>query len=224
MCGRFTLFTDYALLLDRFNIGEAAVGEDEYEPNYNIAPSQPILAIINDGKQNRLGTLRWGLIPGWAKDEKIGYKMINARAETAAEKPSFRTAFRKRRCLIPADSFYEWKRNGDVKTPMRIRLASGEPFAFAGLWESWKSPEGKTVHSCTILTTEPNELMADIHDRMPVILPKSAEAKWLDPDLQDAEELQAFLVPYTAAPLEAHEVSPLVNSPRNNGPELIEKQ
>lgn len=223
MCGRFALYADYEALLERFEIEEAALDQASYEENYNVAPSQQIVAVINDGERNRLGTLRWGLIPSWAKDEKIGYKMINARAETAAEKPSFRHAFKKKRCLIPANAFYEWKKEQDGKTPMLIHLEGDELFAFAGLWESWESPEGEVVHSCTILTTQPNAVMADIHDRMPVILDKEAEKTWLDPNVQDPELLQKLIKPYEAEVLEVYEVSSAVNSPKNKGQELIRK-
>lgn len=221
MCGRFALYADYDTLLKRFDIEETAIGQAAYEERYNVAPSQEILAIISDGQNNRLGTLRWGLIPPWAKDKKIGYKMINARGETAAEKPSFRHAFKKKRCLIPANAFYEWKKDASGKKPMLIHLAQDELFAFAGLWETWKSPEGKTIHSCTILTTGPNELMADIHDRMPVILTKKAERVWLDPEIQDPEVLKELIKPYASGELQAYEVSEAVNSPKNEGAELI---
>lgn len=223
VCGRYSLFTDYTVLINRFNIEETAVDEDEYTPSYNVAPSQQIIAVINDGHKNRLGTLRWGLIPPWAKDEKIGSKMINARSETVAEKPSFRKAFKKKRCLVVADSFYEWQRKDDGKIPMRIKLRNGEPFAFAALWESWKAPDGKTVNTCSILTTEANPLMKSIHDRMPVILTKEEEGIWLDPNMEDAETLKALLKPYKADEMEAYRVSEEVNSPKNNKPELIEK-
>jgi len=223
MCGRYSLYADYRTLLERFDIEEVSFGEEEYTESYNVAPSQQVVAVVNDGTKNRLGFLKWGLVPPWAKDEKIGYKMINARAETAAEKPSFRNAFKKKRCLVVADSFYEWKRTDDGKTPMRIKLKSGEPFAFAALWESWKSPDGKTVNTCSILTTKANELMETIHDRMPVILTKEAEKIWLDPKVQDAEVLGSLLRPFNSDDLEAYEVSSAVNSPKNNGPELIKK-
>lgn len=223
MCGRYSLYADYRVILERFDIDEVSFEEEEYAENFNVAPSQQVVAVVNDGKKNRLGFLKWGLVPPWAKDEKIGYKMINARSETAAEKPSFRNAFKKKRCLVVADSFYEWKRTDDGKTPMRIKLKSGEPFAFAALWESWKSPEGKTVNTCSILTTKANELMGTIHDRMPVILTKEAEKIWLDPNVQDAEELGRLLQPFDSNELEAYEVSDAVNSPKNNGPELIKK-
>ncbi|MDN7241960.1 SOS response-associated peptidase [Planococcus sp. N028] len=223
MCGRYSLFADYSAILERFDIEEVSIDESDYSPNYNIAPSQQVVAIVNDGTKNRLGLLRWGLIPPWAKDAKIGSKMINARAETVAEKPSFRNAFKKKRCLIVADSFYEWQRTDEQKTPMRIKMKSGEPFAFAGLWESWKSPDGKTINTCSILTTKPNDLMATIHDRMPVVLSKEAEKVWLDPSVQDPEALGELLKPFDANEMEAYEVSSEVNSPKNNGPQLIEK-
>ncbi|MGI2327908.1 SOS response-associated peptidase [Planococcus sp. YIM B11945] len=223
MCGRYSLYADYTDLLKRFNIEEASLTEHDYVQSFNVAPSQQVVAVVNDGTKNRLGLLRWGLIPPWAKDEKIGYKMINARAETAAEKPSFRNAFKKKRCLVVADSFYEWRRTEDRKIPMRIKMKSGEPFAFAALWESWKSPEGETINSCSILTTKPNRLMATIHDRMPVILSKEEEQIWLDPKVQDFEVLGPLLKPFDEKEMEAYEVSEAVNSPKNNGPELIEK-
>ncbi|GED03709.1 SOS response-associated peptidase [Bacillus atrophaeus] len=222
MCGRFTLFSEFDDILEQFDIDQF-LPEDEYDPSYNVAPSQNILTIINDGSSNRLGKLRWGLIPPWAKDEKIGYKMINARAETLAEKSSFRKPLISNRCIIPADSFYEWKRlDPKTKIPMRIKLKSTNLFAFAGLYEKWNSPQGNPIYSCTIITTKPNELMEDIHDRMPVILPHDNQTAWLNPQNTDAAYLQSLLLPYDADDMEAYQVSPLVNSPKNNSPELIE--
>lgn len=220
MCGRFTLFAPYYEIIDRFDI-ESAFAESDYIPSYNIAPSQQVVAIINDGQKNRLGHLRWGLIPPWAKDEKIGYKMINARAETVAEKPSYRKAFQKQRCILPADSFYEWQRRDGEKIPMRIRLKNDELFAIAGLWESWKSPEGKIIHTCTAITTEPNDLMKPIHDRMPVILKRDDEAAWLDPRNADIDFLGNMLMPFDEEQMEAYSVSSAVNSPKNNEESLI---
>ena len=222
MCGRYALYADYATILERFHIEESAVGEAEYSPSYNIAPSQKVLAVVNDGTKNRLGYLKWGLVPPWAKDQKIGYKMINARAETAAEKPSFRHAFKKKRCLIIADAFYEWQRTDEGKIPMLAKLKSGKPFAFAGLWETWHSPEGETVNSCTILTTQANGLMGTIHDRMPVMLSAEGEKLWLDPE-QDPQVLEDLLKPFDSEEMETFEVSDAVNSPKHNGPELIRK-
>ena len=152
----------------------------------------------------------------------MGDRMINARAETVAEKPSFRRALQKRRCLVLADGFYEWRKEGKKKTPMYITLKSHEPFGFAGLWETWKSPEGEAIHSCTLITTTPNALMESIHNRMPVILPRDAEAQWLDRAIEDPERLLPLLAPYSAADMDAYTVSLAVNSPRNDSPVCIE--
>ncbi|WP_286231985.1 SOS response-associated peptidase [Neobacillus mesonae] len=223
MCGRFTLTASIGQIIDRFDI-QAFLDEENFVPSYNIAPSQMVLAVINDGKVNRMGYLKWGLIPPWAKDLSIGNRLINARAETLAEKPSFKNAFRKKRCLIIADSFYEWRRHEDkTKTPMRIKLKSDGLFALAGIWEQWKSPEGETIFSCSVITTTPNQLMTDIHDRMPVILHPENEKTWLNPAITDTKFLQQIFVPYDEAQMEAYEVSPLVNSPRNNTIDLIRK-
>ncbi|MEN7436429.1 SOS response-associated peptidase [Bacillus velezensis] len=222
MCGRFTLFSEFDDIIEQFNIDQF-LSENEYHPSYNVAPSQNILTIINDGSNNRMGKLRWGLIPPWSKDEKIGYKMINARAETLPEKPSFRKPLVSKRCIIPADSFYEWKRlDSKTKIPMRIKLKSSNLFAFAGLYEKWNTSEGNPLYTCTIITTKPNELMEDIHDRMPVILTDESEKEWLNPKNTDPDYLQSLLLPYDSDDMEAYQVSPLVNSPKNNSPELIE--
>ncbi|MGB2992829.1 MAG: SOS response-associated peptidase [Paenisporosarcina sp.] len=221
MCGRYSLFADFRKIEERF--GEATFDVEEYEESYNIAPSQMILSVVNDGSKNRIGYLKWGLVPPWAKDPKIGFKMINARAETVHEKPSFREALKKKRCLIVANSFYEWKQTEDRKVPMRIKMKNNELFAMAGLWESWTSPSGVLVHTCTILTTEPNDLMSTIHDRMPVILKEEDEQTWLNPAIKTIEELKPFLIPLENGLLEAYEVSDKVNSPKNNAPELIVK-
>lgn len=223
MCGRFTLTATIEEIIDRFEI-QAFLEDESYIPSYNIAPSQSVLAVINDGKLNRMGFLKWGLIPPWAKDMSIGNKMINARAETLSEKPSFRNAFKKKRCLIIADSFYEWKQQeGKGKTPMRIKLKGEELFAMAGLWESWKSPAGTPIYSCSVITTGPNELMKDIHDRMPVILKPDDEKTWLDPAISDLDFLNQFLTPLDENLMDAYEVSSLVNSPKNNSIDLIQK-
>lgn len=223
MCGRFTLTANIEQLMSRFDI-ESFLFEDEYAPNYNIAPSQSVVAVIHDGKINKMGFLKWGLIPPWAKEEKIGNKMINARAETIAEKPSYRNAFRRKRCLIPADSFYEWKRNEDgTKTPMRITLQSGELFSMAGLWEQWNSPEGASIFTCTVITTAANSLMSDIHDRMPVILKPQDEKVWLNHSMSSQKSLSDLLKPFDPDLMEAYEVSSLVNSPKNNSIDLIQK-
>ncbi|WP_336825303.1 SOS response-associated peptidase [Sporosarcina sp. USHLN248] len=220
MCGRFTLFAPYEEIMDRFEIASAFEATD-YVPSYNIAPSQQVVAVINDGQKNRLGYLRWGLIPPWAKDEKIGYKMINARAETIAEKPSFRNAFKRKRCILPADSFYEWQRRDGQKIPMRIKLKDDGIFGIAGLYEKYVAPSGMIIHTCTAITTEPNELMRPIHDRMPVILHKEDEAMWLDPKNNDIHSLQSLLKPFNEEQMEAYIVSSQVNSPKNNEKALI---
>ena len=219
MCGRYSLKADIAQLAMRF---EFAADEAIHEPAYNIAPTQQVLTVTNDGER-RASYMRWGLIPFWAKDAKIGYRMINARGETVAEKPSFRTALRKRRCLILADGFYEWQKlGGKQKRPMRIVLKSGEPFAFAGLWETWKDPEGEMVKSCTIITTAANDFLRPIHDRMPVILPQESESFWLDKDVEDPLALTSVIAPYPDDEMDAFEVSTLVNNTRNKGSEVID--
>jgi putative SOS response-associated peptidase YedK len=217
MCGRFTLTVDADDVQSSFGVTPPPGG---FPPRYNIAPTQPVAVVTNDGR-NRAELFVWGLIPSWAKDPAIGHKLINARAETLAEKPSFRSAYKRRRCLILADGFYEWRKDGKVKQPMYIHLKSGEPFAFAGLWEVWHSPLGDEIPSCTIITTEPNDLMAPIHNRMPVILPRDAYLEWLDPAERPAEKLQGFLRPYPAAAMEAYPVSTAVNNPRADSPECI---
>ncbi|KAB2338417.1 SOS response-associated peptidase [Cytobacillus depressus] len=223
MCGRFTLTATFEQIIDRFDI-EQFIQEDLFSPSYNVAPSQSVLSVINDGSKNRLGFLRWGLIPSWAKDEKIGYKMINARAETLNEKPSFRNAYKNRRCLIIADSFYEWKRHDDqMKTPMRIKLKSDELFAMAGIWEQWKSPQGKSIFTCSVITTTPNELVKDVHDRMPAILKPENEKIWLDRTITDTAHLDQLLKPLDKDLMETYEVSSLVNSPKNNSVDLIQR-
>jgi len=219
MCGRFTLTVDPADLQDAF---PQFTFPEKYASRYNISPCQPILAIPN-ADNNAAGFFIWGLIPSWAKDPTIGSKMINARAETLAEKPSFRSGFKYHRCLIMADGFYEWKQQPGTKakTPYFIRLKSGKPFAFAGLWDTWQSPDGGSVKSATIITTGPNSLMAPIHNRMPVILPPSAYAQWLDPAARTPETLQTLLASYPAEEMNAHPVSTLVNSPANDRVECI---
>ena len=220
MCGRYSLTPDMDQLQLRFGF---RAGDIQHTPRYNVAPTQDVLTVTDNGEENLGQLMRWGLIPFWAKDPKVGSRMINAKAESVAEKPSFREAFQRRRCLILADGFYEWRKDGKVRVPMRIVLKSGEPFGFAGLWERWKSPEGEVVRSCTIITTVPNELMEPIHDRMPVILSKEAEREWLDVSNKDTAELRELLVPYEASAMEVYEVSSLVNAWANETPEVIER-
>ena len=219
MCGRYSLTADLEELAGRFEFD----GDwDAFERRYNIAPTQEVLTVVG-GEERRGGYMRWGLIPHWAKDPKIGSRMINARAETVAEKPSFRNALRRRRCLVLADGFYEWRRDGKTKTPMRIVMRSGEPFAFAGLWETWRDPEGTVIPSCTIITTTPNDLLEPIHNRMPVILPRDIEDLWLDESVDDPGALTSVLTPYPDDVMEFYEVSSLVNSVANDGPQVIER-
>jgi putative SOS response-associated peptidase YedK len=218
MCGRFTLTVDAESIHVAFPWLEVP---GNLTPRYNIAPTQPVAVVPNDGK-NHLDAFVWGLIPAWAKDPSIGNKLINARGETLAEKPSFRGAYKRRRCLILADGFYEWvKQPGRAKTPHYIQLESKEPFAFAGLWELWHAPDGSEVYSTTIITTEPNDLITKLHNRMPVILPPSAYEQWLDPAEQPAEKLQPLLRPYPAEEMMHYPVSTLVNSPHNETPEVL---
>ena len=218
MCGRFTLTADPKKLAEAFAEFKPP---PEISPRYNIAPSQPVAGVANNG-QHQVEFFKWGLVPSWAKDPAIGNRMINARGETLAEKPSFKLAYRRRRCLILADGFYEWRRNPDKsKTPMYVQLESREPFALAGLWESWHSPADDTILSCTIITTQPNEFMANIHNRMPVILPRHSFSRWLEPAEQRPDQLDDLLVPYPAAEMTAYPVSTVVNNPRNDTPDCI---
>lgn len=222
MCGRFTLTVTIEQLLLRYDIDQLAV--QYHLPRFNIAPTQNIFAVIHDGEKNRGGSLRWGLIPSWASDEKIGQRMINARAETLAEKPAFRKLIKRKRCIIPTDGFYEWKKTSDGrKQPMRILLKSGDVFSLAGLYDIWKTEKGATVSSCTIITTRPNDLMASIHNRMPVILREQDEQPWLDRSLQHKDDLQQLWEPFPSEELEAYPVSPKVGNVRNDEPELIKK-
>jgi putative SOS response-associated peptidase YedK len=193
------------------------------QPNYNVAPTQEVPAVVagNGGGERRLEMLRWGLIPSWADDPGIGARMINARSETVAEKPSFRRAFKERRCLIPADGFYEWQKTNGGKQPHYIRMKNGRPFAFAGLWESWKG-DGNEIRSCTILTTNPNDVAGEIHNRRPVILPPEGYEVWLDPDVRETDQLLSLLAPYPHGDMEAYPVSRRVNSPSNNEPSCVE--
>ncbi len=215
MCGRFTLTADPADLQAAFswvNFGNAKL-----TPRYNIAPTQPIPVVTNTGL-NTLDFFSWGLVPFWAKDPSIGSRMINARAETLAEKPSFKNAFKRRRCLILADGFYEWQKipNEKVKIPTYIHLKDKKPFAFAGLWEEWNSSDGSQILSATIITTEPNELIAPVHNRMPVILPEATYEQWLTPSEINPQNLSTFLRPFTAIQMETYPVSQIVNNPRND--------
>lgn len=219
MCGRFTLTVNPADLQDTFN---NFIFPTEFAPRFNIAPSQPLLAIPNDGA-NTADFFKWGLIPMWAKDPSMGNRLINARGETVAEKPSFRGSFKYKRCLILADGFYEWKANPGTKTktPYYIHMKDRKPFVFAGLWDVWESSDGSNIKTCTIITTEPNKLMEPIHKRMPVILHTRDYAKWLDASPQTPDSLLPLIKPYPADDMSAYPVSTLVNKPANDKPELV---
>lgn len=218
MCGRFVRSSPIEKIRTEFRVKKAL---DEISPSFNIAPTQDILIVNNEGEK-QLIACTWGLIPSWAKDPSIGHKTINARAETVAEKPMFRSAFRKHRCLVIADGFYEWEKTEEKKIPFYIRLRSGRPFGFGGLYSHWTSPEGAAVCTCTIITTIANELIEAIHDRMPVIIPKDKEDLWLDPEVQEPEKLHDLLKPYPAELMEMYAVSTKVNSPAYNFPQVIE--
>ena len=217
MCGRYTLISNISELQARFGF---VMDAPTPQPRYNVAPTQPVLAVVNDGER-RGELMRWGLVPSWAKDIKIGARMINAVSETAAAKPAFRSAFRRRRCLVLADGFFEWRREGKQRLPMYFTRKSGEPMAFAGLWETWHSLGGELVRSCSILTTAANELMEPIHHRMPVILSAETEPLWLDPLTETPDVLEPLLLPAPPELLEIREVSPTVNNVRNDGPDCI---
>ena len=218
MCGRYTLSTPAGRLAAEFQLDGAAA---DITPSYNVAPTQQVPAVLEDEGGRRLEMLRWGLVPSWADDPEIGARMINARSETAPEKPSFRRAFRGQRCLIAADGFYEWKREDGGKQPYYFRMQDGRPFAFAGLWESWEKGGDGALRTCAILTTRANSVLEGVHERMPVILPAGAYDAWLDPDA-DKEELGELMIPYPGEDLEAYAVSRFVNSPRNNDERCIE--
>lgn len=217
MCGRFTLSQSSEIIAKTFHLAEVPT----LEPRYNIAPTQMIATVLQiEQNERQFQLLRWGLIPSWAKDAAMGTRLINARAETVAEKPSFRSAFRHRRCLVIADGFYEWQRQERKKQPFYFRLKDGQLFAFAGLWERWQDPNGNAIASCTILTTEANELLSPIHDRMPVILAPKDYDLWLT-DIQNPTNLQHLLRPYKAEAMTSYAVSTNVNNPANNSPECI---
>jgi len=218
MCGRFTLFLAADELREELELNSLP---PDWMPRYNVAPTQPVLA-VTDATARQAEWLRWGLVPSWAKDLSIGSRMINARAETLAEKPSFRAAFARRRCLILANGFFEWQKAVAGKGPSQpyfISLRDGKPFAFAGLWELWRSPEGEDVRSCTIITTSPNDSIAKIHDRMPVILTGERMWNWLT--WNDATRLNSLLVPYPADEMQAVRVGSMVSNPNVDHPGLL---
>ncbi len=218
MCGRFSFAVIAEMIENHFHV---RVDTNTYKPRYNCAPSQDI-AVISNEKPYELSYYRWGLIPFWAKDKTIGNKMINAKAETIDRKPSFKNSFRRKRCLVPADGFYEWKKvNSKEKIPYRITMKDGSPFAMAGVWDTWKDENGEAINSFAIITTEPNELMKNIHTRMPVILKSGEERIWIEEP--NPEILKSLLRPIDSEFLTAFRVSKLVNSPSNDNPEVAKK-
>ncbi len=221
MCGRFVQAHDASFYADAFQV--ETIRTDVLPVSYNVAPTDQVYAVAEHEGARQLGSFRWGLVPWWAKDLKIGARNINARAETVAEKPAFRDSFAKRRCLIPADGFYEWQRRPKGKLPHFVYRSDAKPLAFAGLWASWKDPDtGEWVRTCSIITGEPNELVADIHNRMPVILPEEAWSVWLDRTVSDSAQLEPLLGVFPQELLAEHPVSTLVNKVANNYPECIE--
>jgi putative SOS response-associated peptidase YedK len=221
MCGRYRLSRRKQLVEEYFG----AVSEEyDWNPRYNIAPSQPVVAIRQDAREpvRKLSTMRWGLIPSWSKDPSIGYKTINARSETVATTPSFREPFKSQRCLVPADGFYEWKREGKSKQPYCFEVNGGELFAFAGLWDRWRDPQGDVAESCSILTTTPNSLLVDIHDRMPAILHPDNYTLWLDPAFRDLASVSRMLRPFEPALMRRYPVSTRVNQVQNDDPDCAE--
>jgi putative SOS response-associated peptidase YedK len=219
MCGRFTLTINPAESKDEFG---DYIFPEQFSPRFNISPTQPVIAIPNDGK-NKADFFLWGLIPSWSKDPTIANKLINARGETIAEKPSFRGGFKYKRCLILTDGFYEWKtqEGSKTKTPYYIHMKDRKPFAFAGLWDEWQSPNGDALRTCTIITINPNELMSTLHNRMPVILSKSNYSDWLDPAPRTPDSLLHLIQPFPADAMSAYPVSTMVNSPGNDRAELV---
>jgi putative SOS response-associated peptidase YedK len=217
MCGRFVLCSPAITIIEEFRVDKTTV---EYIPSYNIAPTQNIVIVKKDGTRI-LTNCKWGFIPSWAKDPGMAHCMINARAESIADKPAFLDAFKRQRCLVIADGFYEWRKEGKAKIPVYIRLRSGKPFGFAGLYSIWTSPEGEEICTCTIITTDANELLASIHDRMPAVISKDNYDMWLDPDEHDTKKLLSLLKPYDPHELELFTVSQRVNSPSQNSPDLI---
>ena len=224
MCGRFVVSYTYDELMhflgETFQIFDLDL--DINLPRYNIAPGQKVLAVLSDGEQYRAGTLKWGLVPHWAKDESIGFRMINARSETIDTKASFKEPLRSKRCVILADGFYEWKREGDKKRPMYIHLEGKKMFLFAGLWSTYRREDGSKLHTTTIITTEANELMSDLHDRMPVILTLDQAKEWLNPATTNTLRLKQLLWQYPSDKMAYYEVSPIVNSWKNDTPACVE--
>jgi putative SOS response-associated peptidase YedK len=218
MCGRFVRRRSSSILAEAFRVSHIS---DDLQPSFNVAPTHNVAVVLDEGAR-QLVSMRWGLIPSWASEPTIGSKLINARAETLIQKAAFKNAFRNRRCLVVADGFYEWQKQNRMKIPMLIQMKSERPFGFAGLYETWTSPSGESVSTCTIITTEPNEMVRPIHDRMPVILPGDVEDFWLDSSIEDHRRLLDLLRPYPAEEMEAYVVSTLVNSVKNDSIACVE--
>lgn len=218
MCGRYDCHSEIEVIAKLFDIDDVS---SDFTPNYNVAPSQNVPIVVHEGNKNRLILSRWGFLPSWAKETKIAYSMINARAETIDSNRSYRDAFLNTRCLVVADGFYEWQRGNKVKIPYYIHLRSGEPMGFCGLFNNWKSPEGEEIRTSTIVTTDANEIMAQIHNRMPVILHHADFSQWLNPEVHDRDILKSILKPFPSEELESYPVSTRVNSPRFNSPDNI---
>jgi len=216
MCERFTLQISSEIIAEIFHIPVPDIS-----PRYNIAPSQQIAVIRNFSGENHLDYMRWGLVPSWAEDTSIGYKLINAKSETVFEKNSFRRAIRTRRCLIPASGFYEWRNSDNIKTPYYVSMTENNPMAFAGIWEQWKAADHSMIETCAILTTAANHLMETIHDRMPVILHPQEYSLWLDREVSEPETLKQLFKPYPSDVMNDYQVSNMVNNPRNDGEECI---
>lgn len=222
MCGRFTLTSELSDVIKAFNVSDSEY--EDYKPRYNIAPSQTIAVVNGNDGHRKLEGYRWGLVPFWAKDIKIGYKMINARAETLQSKPAFRHLLTRNRIIIVSDGFFEWRREGkNKKQPFRFQLKSKEVYGFAGLYDEWQSPDGELLRSCTIITTKPNDLVAKVHDRMPVILDHKGVDVWLDPTVEDKDQLQELLKTYPEESMISYPVSTAVGNVKNTGSDLIEE-
>jgi len=219
MCGRYTLRTPKERIKREFQLQE----EPSVEARFNITPTQNVLAVRQRADGRVAAELKWGLIPSWAKDASMGARLINARSETVTEKPSFREAFKRRRCIIPADGIYEWQRTGGLKQPFFFRMSDDSVFGFAGLWDRWKDEGGEVIESCAILTTDANSLFRSAHDRMPVILHPDAYDEWLDDDVRNVEALKELLRPYPSSEMVAYPVSTRVNSPQSQGEDLIKR-
>lgn len=217
MCGRYTLTVNLQTIAQVFNVAPTL----ETKPRYNIAPTQEVVSIMDDDGTKHLAWLRWGLIPKWAKDASIGSRMINIRADTLGEKPSFRRLLDSKRCLMVADGFYEWKEENGVKYPIYYTLKDQEPFAFAAIWDSWTNPQGEQIRSCAMITTDPNPLVAQVHNRMPVILPKEARQEWLNTEIHDTKFLESLLVPFPADEMTARQVSRAVNNVAVDNPSVL---